>query len=341
MNTDIKKILVLGATGAMATYLIPELLKKGYYVDGISLDEVVSYDDKLTYTKGNAKDITFLTELLEKKYDAVVDFMIYNSLELYKQYYNLFLENTKHYIFFSTYRVYADDSPLSEDSKRLLDVEKPDDFVTEFEYSIYKAQQEDFLNTSEYKHYTIVRPAITYSKRRFQLTTLEADVLIYRMLQGKTVVLPESAMDKQATMSWAGDVAKMLAAIILNPSAFGQTYNVATSEHMTWKEVAEIYEEIGGLKYVTTDDDTYVYLLTGNSSYAVYSRQQLLYDRCYDRMVDNSKILALSNMKQSDLISLKEGLKREFSNITLDDVGCNIDVNARMDEYIEKLTNQE
>lgn len=340
MNTDIKKILVLGATGAMATYMIPELLKKGYQVDGISLDEAVSHDDKLTYIKGDAKDISFLQKLLKNDYDSIVDFMVYPSLELFKKYYKLFLENTKHYIFLSTYRVYADDSPLSEDSKRLLDVEKPDDFVTEFEYSIYKAQQEDFLNNSGYKHYTIVRPAITYSKKRFQLTTLEADVLIYRMLQGKTVVLPESAMNKQATMSWAGDVAKMFEAIILNPSAFGQTFNVSASEHMTWREIAEIYEEIGGLKYVTVDDDTYVYLLTGNSSYAVYARQQLLYDRCFDRIVENSKILAISNMKQCELMPLKEGLKMEFSNITLEDVGCNCDINARMDEYIDKLTNQ-
>ena len=328
-----KKILILGATGAMAVYLIPQLLDKGYKVVGVSLDNVVSNNENLKYIKADAKDLFFLRKMLKQNYDAVVDFMVYNSVEVFKQYYKLFLENTKHYIFFSTYRVYADDSPLSENSKRLLDVEKPDDFVTEFEYSIYKAEEENLLNSSSYENYTIVRPAITYSKRRFQLTILEADVLVYRILKGKTVVLPESAMNKQATMSWAGDVAKMLSSIILNTEAFRKTYNVSTSEHMTWKDVAKIYQEIGELKYITVDDETFLDIVAEGATYA---KQQLLYDRCFDRIVDNKKVLSISNMKQKELMPLKEGLKLEFKNITIDDIGYNRGVNERMDKYLEK-----
>lgn len=328
-----KKILVLGATGAMAVYLIPCLLDKGYSVVGVSLDDVKSEHENLTYIKADAKDLTFLKEQLKQKFDAVVDFMIYNSVELFKEYYKFFLENTKHYIFFSTYRIYADDSPLSETSKRLKDVEKPSDFVSEFEYSIYKAEEEDLLNDSPYKNYTIVRPAITYSKRRFQLTILEANVLIYRMLKGKTVVLPKGAMQKQATMSWAGDVAKMLSAIILNEDAYGETYNVSTSEHMKWEDVARIYQKIGNLKYITVDDDIFLNIMDDEGNVKI--KQQLLYDRCFDRIVDNSKILSLCNMKQEELMSLEEGLKREFKNITLNDIICHESINKRMDEYLD------
>lgn len=330
-----QKVLILGATGAMAIYLIPELLAKGYLVTGVSLDDVKSTNENLEYIKADAKDLKFLKTLLEKKFDAIVDFMIYNSLDLYKNYYELFLKNTKHYVYLSTYRVYADDSPLAENSKRLIDVEKPSDFVEEFEYSIYKAQEENLLNQSKYDNYTIVRPAITYSKRRFQLTILEANVLIYRMLKGKTVVLPQSAMNKQATMSWAGDVAKMFSSIILNPKAYKQTYNVSTSEHMTWEEIAKIYQEIGGLKYVTVDDQTFLEILGGS----VYVKQQLLYDRCFDRIVDNNKILSLSGLSQKDLMPLKEGLKREFENITLNDIKCHEDINKKMDAYLNSITN--
>lgn len=326
-----KKILILGATGAMAVYLIPLLLEKGYTVVGVSLDDVTSDNENLTYVKADAKDLDFLKKQLDEQYDAVVDFMIYNTVELFEQYHKLFLENTKHYIFLSTYRVYADDAPLRETSKRLLDIERPHDFVTEFEYSIYKAEEEDLLNASAYDNYTIVRPAITYSKRRFQLTILEADVLIYRMLKGKTVVLPQSAMDKQATMSWAGDVAKMISSIILNQKAYGQTYTVSTCEHMTWREVAEIYRNIGDLKYVTVDDDTFLDIVAEGATYA---KQQLLYDRCFDRIVDNSKILSLCGMKQEELMPLREGLKHEFKSVTLDDVGYNSGINERMDKYL-------
>lgn len=34
-----KKILVLGATGAMGVYLVPELVKNSWMVDAVSLDE--------------------------------------------------------------------------------------------------------------------------------------------------------------------------------------------------------------------------------------------------------------------------------------------------------------
>ena len=325
-----KKILVLGATGAMAVYLIPILLEKGYSVVGVSLEDMKSDCKNLTYIKADAKDLTFLKEQLKEKFDAIVDFMIYKSVEIFEEYYKLFLENTKHYMFFSSYRVYAEDAPLRETSKRLLDVEKPADFVSEREYSIYKAEQEDLLNNSPYKNYTIVRPAITYSKRRLQLTILEADVLIHRMLAGKTVVLPEGAMEKYATMSWAGDVAKMLAGILFNEAAFGETYTVATAEHMKWKDIAKIYQKIGGLQYITVANDVFLDIMGGNVLY----KQQLLYDRCFDRIIDNSKILSLCNMKQEDLMPIEEGLKREFENVTSYNMPYHEAINTRMDAYL-------
>ncbi len=328
-----KKILILGATGAMATYLIPELLGKGYIVDGVTIENVESDNENLTYITHDAKDMAFLQEILKNGYDAVVDFMIYNVLEDFKPYYKLFTENTEHYLFFSTYRVYAGEYPITENSKRLWD-ELPEGYITEREYSIYKAQEEDYIRASGRKNYTIVRPAITYSKRRLQLTTLEANTFVYRMLTGKTVVLPESAMDKQATMTWAGDVAKMLSAIILNPKAYGETYTVSTSEHMTWREIAELYKEVGGLEYITVDDDTYIQIVAGDGDWAKYARQQLIYDRCYDRIVDNSKILALMGAKQEELMPIREGIKKEFSQMTVEKIGCNEGANSRMDEYL-------
>lgn len=331
-----KKVLVLGATGAMATYLVPMLLEEGMQVTGVSLDDVSSDHPNLEYVKANAMDIPFLKAELAKAYDAVVDFMVYNTKELFEEYYKLFLDNTEHYIFLSTYRIYAGEYPITEDSLRLLEAEKPEDFVSYKEYSIYKAEEEDMLRGSGYRNFTIVRPAITYSQCRFQLTTLEANVLIYRMLRGKTVVLPEEAMDKEATMSWAGDVAKMLVTILFNPRAFGETYTVSTSEHHTWREIAGIYERLGGLKYVTANKDDFLNIVGGG----VASKQQLEYDRFYNRIVDNSKILDLCGMRQTDLMPLEEGLRMEYEALTdekLAYIGCNEDVNRRMDEYIENM----
>lgn len=330
-----KKVLVLGATGAMATYLIPELLSGGYAVVGVSLDEIKSTDENLTYIRANAMDKDFLRGLLRSDFDAIVDFMVYKRREIFKEYYDLFINSTKHYIFLSTYRIYAGEYPIRENSLRLLEAEKPQDFVSFEEYSIYKAEEEDLIRESGRKNYTIVRPAITYSKRRFQLTTLEANVLVYRMKEGKTVVLPEGAMDCEATMSWAGDVAKMFSAIILNPKAYGETYTLSTSEHHTWREIAEMYVRIGGLKYITVPDSDFVAIVGGS----IYAEQQLKYDRCFNRIVDNSKILALSGLSQSELMPLEEGLRAEYRALDgerLTKIGKNEQINRLMDEYLER-----
>ena len=328
-----KKVLVLGATGAIATYMIPAILQRGMSVTGVSLDDMTSDNPHLRYLTGDAMDLTFLQGLLAEGYDAVVDFMVYKTKEQFSRYYPLFLANTAHYIFLSTYRIYAWEHPLREDSLRLLDAPRPDDFVAELEYSIYKAEEEDLLHASGYRNFTIVRPAITYSKCRFQLTTLEADVVVARMRAGKTVLLPEGAIDREATMSWAGDVGYMLAHILFNERAYGEVYTTATSEHHTWREIAEMYGRIGGLTYQTVPDETYIEIVGGS----VASRQQLKYDRCYDRIVDNAKILDLCGLKQADLMPLEEGLRMEYESLTeqrLTRIGTNTAVNERMDAYL-------
>ena len=245
----------------------------------------------------------------------------------------LFLENTEHYIYLSTYRIYAESEIISEKSPRLLDVCDDKALLSTGDYAIYKAECENELRVSKYTNYTIVRPAITYSKRRFQLTTLEANVLVYRMFENKIVVLPEGAKNIQATMSWAGDVAKMLAGLLLNEKAYTQTYSVCTSEHMTWGEIADIYDRIYGLKCIWVNDEDYINIVGGSMA----ARNQLIYDRELNRVMDNSKILEITGMKQSELMPLEEGLRLELSKLKAGDICPNIEINNNMDKYLEAL----
>ena len=329
-----KKVLVPGGTGAMGVYLVPELLKMGYQVDVVSLDTAVSTNPDLTYIQADAKDPAYIESLLKQDYVAVVDFMFYPTREQFERFTTLYLENTEHYIFLSTYRVYANEEhPIKETSPRLLDVATDQAFLQSGDYSIYKAQAEDFLRNSSWKNWTIVRPAITYSKRRFQLVTLEMDTVVRRMLEGKKLVLPEKAMPVQATMSWAGDVAIMMARLLLNKDAYGETYSVCTAEHHTWEEISKMYERIGGLQYCTVDTQTYIDILCPNH---ILFQQQLIYDRYYDRIMDNSKILNITGMKQSELMPLEKGLAMEFANFPKDYQWGESAVCRRMDAYLSK-----
>lgn len=314
----IKKILVPGGTGAMGVYLVPELVKLGYTVDVVSLDDVKPENPSVRYMKADFKDDETIEKILKNDYNCIVDFMIYRGPE-FRQKFRRLLESCDHYIYLSSYRIYADEEhPITESSPRLLDVSPDRDFIAEKdnEYSLYKALGEDVLKDSGLTNWTAIRPAITFSKRRFQLVILEADSIIYRARTGKTVILPEQAMDVQATMSWAGDVAKMISRLVLNKDAIGETYTVATTEHHPWRQIAEYYRELIGLKVAAADKEDFLSCLSRDKSKGL--RWQLDYDRLFDRVIDNRKILNATGMKQSELTTVYDGLKRELDALPSD-----------------------
>ena len=331
-----KKILVLGGTGAMGVYLVPELRTMGYAVDVVSLDAVESADPGLRYIRTkNAKDPAYLTELLKNEYHGVVDFMIYGTEE-FRQKHMLFLDNTDHYIYLSSYRIYDNkEHPITETSPRLVDASTDAEFLATDDYSLHKARGEDTLRASGKTNWTAIRPAITFSKRRFQLVTAEANLVVHRARTGKTLVLPEEAMDVAATMSWAGDVARMIARLLFNPAAYTEIFTVATAEHNPWRTIAEYYKELIGLQYITVPKDDYLSIVQPDEAPgARWSRWQLDYDRLFDRIIDNRKILTVTGMQQSELTTVYDGLKRELSALPEDAFMQEDAVNLRMDEYL-------
>lgn len=331
------KVLVLGATGAMGRYVVPKLLERGHTVDAVSIDDVTSTDKRLRYIKANAYDISFIKELLKEKYDGIIDFMIYNTAKFADRF-ELLLGSTDHYIYLSSYRIYANEEhPIVETSPRLLDVSKDKKFIETEDYSLYKARGENILRSSAFNNWTAIRPAITYSSFRYQLVTLEALVNIPRARRGVPVLLPEEALNVEGTMSWGGDVAEMIVRLLFNEKAKREIYTVATSEHRKWKEVAGFYRDIIGLEYVPVDTETYLRCFTPDRSIAPTARYQLEYDRLFDRIIDNTKVLEATGLKQSDLMPLQKGLEFELSRLPKDYEWQHTCINDNMDFFLKEM----
>ena len=328
--TSQRNVLVLGATGAMGRYLLPILAEQGYRVDGVSLDDASSGNPNLHYIKADARNRDVLRRLLENRYDGIVDFMIYPTAALAGTL-PFLLDRTDHYIYLSSYRVYDNkEHPVRESSPRLLD--SSDNLVlrNSDDYSIFKARGENVIRALNRRNWTIIRPAITYSFLRNQLVTLEAADTVGRAFAGKAVVLPEPARQVQATMSWAGDVARMIAALLFNERARCETFTVSTAEHHTWEEIADYYREICNLRAVWVDKETYLRILRSDP-YDNSARWQLDYDRLFDRIMDNTKVLAATGIRQSELISLYDGLQKEISRCPRN---YPWPVNVAMDAYL-------
>ena len=301
-----KKVLLLGGTGAMGVYLSERLLHN-YEVYVTSRKRCSSCDDKgsaVVFVNGDAQDDDFLKHVIESiRPDGIVDFMTYTT-EHFKGRVDWLLKGCEHYVFLSTYRVFAGQVPLTERSPRLLDVCADADYLATDEYAMTKARQEDILRKSVMTNWTIIRPAITFSKARFQFGCLEAWKVCYRSLAGLPVIMPREMKDRQATLTWANDVSLMIERLLFNEKAYSEDFNVATSEHMTWREIGNIYANEIGMTVEECSLDEYIEVIG--------SRYQVMYDRMYDRIVDNSKVLATTGLSQKDLTPIALALAREL-----------------------------
>ena len=334
-----KKVLVLGASGAMGRYIVPELAKLGYAVDAVSLDAPDPSLDPpgVRRVQGDAKDEAVLAPLLAQGYDGIVDFLIHPTRELLGFLPRL-AASTDHYVYLSSYRVYdGKDVPVREDSRLLLD--SADDPLIRFsdDYSIYKARGEYVLRGLPRRNWTIIRPSITFSTYRYQLVTLEAPLVVGRADGGKTVVLPETARNVQGTLTWAGDNARFIARLLFNDRAFGEAFTVATAEHHSWGEMAEIYASLRGLKAVWVPEEDFLRIIDPNP-WSPGAAWQLRVDRLFERVIDNSKVLAATGLAQSDLMPTAKGLETELAKVPRGfDWGASA-LNDRMDAWLTRNT---
>lgn len=298
------KILILGGTGAMGSHLINLLNERGDTVVVTSRGFHKS-NDLVEYRQGNAKDKKFLKSILEEQWDVIIDFMLY-SAEEFCDIMDLMLSSTKHYIFLSSSRVYADSKKnITEDMSRLIDSSSDYEFVSSNEYSISKAQQENMLYSSSKKNWTIIRPYITYSEKRLQLGNLEKEEWLFRALQGKTIVFSRDINDCITTLTYGLDVALGIKHLIQKPIAYGEAYHITNECAVKWSEILEIYLDV--LENNLGKRPKVIY--QGLLDYLRWNpgKYQIIYDRLFNRRFNNNKIREFVNT--DEFIKVNNGLK--------------------------------
>lgn len=308
-----KNVLLIGGGGTLGTYVAKELLSLGCSVDVICLEEKTSEHERLCYYKEYVT-IEFLTELFYKKhYNGIVNFIHYPEAESYKPFHKLLTDNTEHLIFLSSYRVYADlENPITENSPMLLDVTTDEEFLQKETYALSKAKTEKFLrNESNTKNWTIVRPVISFSDRRFDIVVRSGREILNLTEEGKAVILPKQSKNLTAGLDWAGNSGKLIANLLFKEETLGEAYTISSAQNLTWGEVADIYTELIGAKFEWVDTEEYLKIDTQMKS----NPWILIYDRLFDRKIDNSKVLKATGLKKEDFVSIKDGIKIELDKI--------------------------
>lgn len=331
------EILVLGGTGAMGVPTIKRLADKGFDVYVTSRTDHQSANDKIHYIKGNAHDKEFLTALLERRYKAIIDFMIYDTAE-FRERYGMLLSATDQYVFLSSARVYAkSDVPITESSPRLLDVVEDEEYKETAEYALEKARQEDILLGSGQSNWTIIRPYITYNNERMQLGAVEKEQWLYRALHGRSIVFSKDIAEKITTLTHGDDVADIITGLIGNPAAKGTVFHAVGSQTIAWQDVLRIYIEVLekrlGRKVPVFMEDT-----SDRMSHIRGNKYQVRYDRMYDRIFDNIKVRRAVG-KDIEFMPIEEGLN-EVLNGFLDGSRRFGSMSWKLEAYFDRVSGE-
>lgn len=310
-----KKVLLIGGNGTLGTYTAKELSAMGHSLDIICLEDNQADTDRIKYYKATA-NIDFLKEFLKDRYyDGIVNFILYEDVDEYKPIHKILSEKTDHLIFLSSYRVYADlQHPITETAPLLFDVSEDEDFLKNEKYAVSKAKAEHFIREeSGTTSWTIVRPVISFSDKRFDIVTRNGREVIDRTKNNEIITLPEVSRNLTAGLDWAGNSGKLIANLLFKENALGEAYTVSSAQNLTWGEVANIYTELLGAKFKWVSTEEFV----NENPYLRVNPWILKYDRFFDRKIDNKKILSATGLKKDDFVSIKDGIKIELHKFGL------------------------
>lgn len=306
-----EKVLLVAGGGTLGTYVTEELISKGVYVDVICLEDYKS-SQMVTYYKEKV-NFEYIKEFLDgKEYSAIVDFLHYTDVKDYEQMYNLYSEHTRQIVYLSSYRVYANEEhPIKEESPTWLDVNVSKEFIETENYAMPKLRCEAFLKSRPKKNWTIVRPVISFSNRRFDLFMYTGQMIISKAKNKEKIVLPIDVKNITAGIDWAGNTGKLMGKLLMNENALGEAFTISSGQNISWGNLADIYSEVFGIDvdWVSMEDFIkYGPDMSGN-------KWGLKYDRIFDRTVDATKVLKATGMKKEDFKSIKEALIYEINKI--------------------------
>jgi len=339
-----KKVLLIAGTGTLGASAYPELVKLGYHVDVISLEDYRSVSPALDFIRASADTDYLETFFAERgRYDAVVDFLHTPEKAALERRQDLILAHTDQFVYLSSYRTYSShDRVITEESEQWLDAPANDRMLAEDDYAIPKAIGERHLRATGGRNWTIIRPIISFTHFRLDLVTVGAYAILYRTAAGKPIPLPAECRDKHCGVTWGGNTGLQIAHLIGKEAALGEAFTLGTDEGLTWGTVAGYYEELAGARFRWIPAEDYLKIATPGS----YMDRQMIYtDRILDRSVDFSKVMRVTGLDPKRFMGCRDAIAHELAILSERpdlvrrfDIPLRHELDARMDEYFGGLT---
>lgn len=231
------KVLLIGGTGTISSAVCERCLKLGYSVYIMNRGKSRKNIDKrinLILADIRKESVNELKIKLKNiNFDVVVDFLTFNLEQLKK---TLQFINCKQYIFISSATVYTE--------KKTVDKYKETDEKNNmlWDYCINKIQCERYLEEKSKDSkfiYTIVRPYVTYDKRRIpnQMLLNNYYTIIDRILRGLPIVVFGDNI-KCAIIS-SKVFSAGLVGLFGNEKAYNEDFHITSDDVTTWQDIIE------------------------------------------------------------------------------------------------------
>lgn len=303
------KVLLIGGTGVISTAVVQKCIKDKVDLTCINRGKTRPQYDVTSIKVFNAdinNESSMTDFFLENSFDVIVDFICFNKKQLI-QHLALYINSVKQIIFISTDSIYKvqhkEKTVYREDNEQGNDI---------WNYSTGKIDCESYLIKKCKQHnvyYTIIRPSITYGNTRIPFGFAPAIgyhySMIYRLLNHKPLPLWNNG-DNVTTMMRVEDFADNIVSLFGNSQAYNDAFNISGDNYASWSDIICIMAKRYNVSPITMNLPV-DYIL----KYYPEKRGEFLVDRAYDHIVDNSKVKAISGLK--DKYNIEQGI-----NITLD-----------------------
>jgi len=137
------------------------------------------------------------------------------------------------------------------------------------------------------------------------LGVYEKEKWLYRALNGRPIVFSKDVASKSTSLTYGGDVARVMTKLIGNKKATGEAFHIVSPENIRWNDVLNIYvdalTEIRGTRPIVE--------LTESAIVPEEAKYQYQYDRLFNRTFDSGKVEKVIG-EVPTYIKPKEGLTR-------------------------------
>lgn len=149
--------------------------------------------------------------------------------------------------------------------------------------------------------------------------------------------MPQDVAVHKTTMTYGDDVAYAISLLIGNKKAKAQAVHLTGTESMAWKSVLEIYTDVIETK-LGMRPQIWMPETSGVIADAIGNKYQIRYDRMFDRVFDNRKMLELCG-KDFTFTSMESGLRKCLEEFLISPYWIDVDSTliARLDRA-EKCT---